>query len=183
MLSKPEGTKLMVMCPIRLPEGRTLEQQFEMYRKTGFARVLVGDEVVRIEDYQLASKDSIPPKVEQGEGFYLVIDRLSSASDRDTIARLVDSCETAFYEGHGTAVIQFLPDGERHVFSTRFEADGITFEEPTDKLFAFNSPMGACPECEGFGKVIGIDEQMVIPNTALSLYDGAVVCWRGEKMS
>ena len=183
MLSKPEGTKLMVMCPVRLPEGRTLEQQLEMYRKSGFARVLVGDEVMRIEDCQLASHGSTPQKGEQGGGFYLVIDRLSSAGDRDTIARLVDSCETAFYEGQGEAVIQFLPDGERHVFSTRFEADGITFEEPSDKLFAFNSPMGACPECEGFGKVIGIDEQMVIPNTALSLYDGAVVCWRGEKMS
>ena len=176
MLSKPEGTKFMVMCPIRLPEGRTLEQQLEMYRKSGFARVLVGDEVVRIEDVnsQLSTLNS---------QLYLVIDRLSSAGDRDTIARLVDSCETAFYEGHGEAVLQFVPDGERHVFSTRFEADGITFEEPSDKLFAFNSPMGACPECEGFGKVIGIDEQMVIPNTALSLYDGAVVCWRGEKMS
>ena len=169
MLSKPEGTKFMVMCPIHLPEGRTLEQQLEMYRKSGFARVLVGDEVVRIEDVN--------------SQLYLVIDRLSSASDRDTIARLVDSCETAFYEGHGEAVLQFVPDGEHYVFSTRFEADGITFEEPSDKLFAFNSPMGACPECEGFGKVIGIDEQMVIPNTALSLYDGAVVCWRGEKMS
>ncbi len=176
MLSKPEGTKFMVMCPIHLPEGRTLEQQLEMYRKSGFARVLVGDEVLRIEDVnsQLSTLNS---------QLYLVIDRLSSASDRDTIARLVDSCETAFYEGHGEAVLQFVPDGERHVFSTRFEADGITFEEPSDKLFAFNSPMGACPECEGFGKVIGIDEQMVIPNTALSLYDGAVVCWRGEKMS
>ena len=183
MLSKPEGTKFMVMCPIALPEGRTLEQQLEMYRKSGFARVLVGDEVVRIEDCQLASHGSTPPKGEQGGGFFLVIDRLSAGSDRDTVARLVDSCETAFYEGHGEAIIQFYPDGERHVFSTRFEADGITFEEPTDKLFAFNSPMGACPECEGFGKVIGIDEQMVIPNTALSLYDGAVVCWRGEKMS
>ena len=176
MLSKPEGTKFMVMCPIHLPEGRTLEQQLEMYRKSGFARVLVGDEVVRIEDVnsQLSTLNS---------QLYLVIDRLSSASDRDTIARLVDSCETAFYEGHGEAVLQFVPDGEHYVFSTRFEADGITFEEPSDKLFAFNSPMGACPECEGFGKVIGIDEQMVIPNTALSVYDGAVVCWRGEKMS
>ena len=176
MLSKPQGTKLMVMCPITLPEGRTLEQQLVMYRKSGFARVYVNGEVVRIEDVDSSSltPDSL---------LSLVIDRLSSGNDRDTIARFVDSCETAFYEGHGTAILHFLPDGEQHVFSTRFEADGITFEEPTDKLFAFNSPMGACPECEGFGKVIGIDEQIVIPNTALSVYDGAVVCWRGEKMS
>ena len=176
MLAKPEGTKFMVMCPITLPEGRTLEQQLEMYRKSGFARVLVDGEVVSIEDAnsQLSTLNS---------QLYLVVDRLVSGKDRDTIARLVDSCETAFYEGHGTAILQFVPSNEQYVFSTRFEADGITFEEPTDKLFAFNSPMGACPECEGFGQVIGIDEQMVIPNTALSVYDGAVVCWRGEKMS
>lgn len=176
MLSQPEGTKFMVMCPIALPEGRTLEQQLDMYRKSGFARVLANDEVLRIEDID-SSLSTLHSSL------FLVIDRLSAGSDRDTIARLVDSCETAFYEGRGEAILQFVPSGERHVFSTRFEADGITFEEPTDKLFAFNSPMGACPECEGFGKVIGIDEQMVIPNTALSVYDGAVVCWRGEKMS
>ena len=173
MLSQPQGTKLMVMCPICCPEGRTLEQQLEMYRKSGFARVMVNDEVMRIEDCNDTGQSSI----------FLVIDRLACANNRDTIARLVDSCETAFYEGHGEAVLQFMPSNEKHVFSTRFEADGITFEEPTDKLFAFNSPVGACPECEGFGKVIGIDEQIVIPNSALSLYDGAVVCWRGEKMS
>ena len=186
MLSMPEGTKLMVMCPITLPEGRTLEQQLEMYRKSGFARLLVNGEVIRIEEFSGQKGD-----------MFLVIDRLTAGSDRDTIARLVDSCETAFYEGHGTAILvegEKLKrlKGEKHeassnsqffTFSTSFEADGITFEEPTDKLFAFNSPMGACPECEGFGKVIGIDEQMVIPNTALSVYDGAVVCWRGEKMS
>ena len=176
MLSQPDGTKMMVMCPITLPDGRTLEQQLEMYRKSGFARVFADGVVMRIEEVnsQLSAFDS---------QLYLVVDRLTANSDRDTIARLVDSCETAFYEGRGTAILQFVPSNERHVFSTRFEADGITFEEPSDKLFAFNSPIGACPECEGFGKVIGIDEQIVIPNTALSLYDGAVVCWRGEKMS
>ncbi|MBO7167520.1 MAG: excinuclease ABC subunit UvrA [Bacteroidaceae bacterium] len=176
MLSQPEGTKLMVMCPIRLPEGRTLSEQLDMYRKSGFARIYSNDEVVRIEDVDVSTTSPSAP-------FFLVIDRLSCGNDRDTIARLVDSCETAFYEGHGEAVLQIVPSGERHEFCTRFEADGITFEEPSDKLFAFNSPIGACPECEGFGKVVGIDEEMVIPNTALSLYDGAVMCWRGEKMS
>ena len=182
MLSKPKGTKLMVMCPICCPEGRTLAQQMEMYRKSGFARIMVNGKVISIEDFS--------PSEEQEGDCCLVIDRLVSGDDRDTIARMVDSCETAFYEGHGTAILQFVPDpktsfegDERYAFSTRFEADGITFEEPTDKLFAFNSPIGACPECEGFGKVIGIDEQIVIPNTAMSVYDGAVVCWRGEKMS
>ena len=176
MLSQPEGTKLMVMCPIRLPEGRTLAEQLDMYRKSGFARIYSNDEVVRIEDVDVSTTTPSAP-------FFLVIDRLSCGNDRDTIARLVDSCETAFYEGHGEAVLQIVPSGERHEFCTRFEADGITFEEPSDKLFAFNSPIGACPECEGFGKVVGIDEEMVIPNTALSLYDGVVMCWRGEKMS
>ncbi|MBO7138526.1 MAG: excinuclease ABC subunit UvrA [Bacteroidaceae bacterium] len=175
MLAQPEGTKLMVMCPVCCPEGRTLAQQLEMYRKSGFARILVNDEVIRIED---ADPSILTPQSQ----LYLVIDRLTVGNDRDTIARLVDSCETAFYEGRGTAVLLFLPS-QFFTFSTSFEADGITFEEPTDKLFAFNSPIGACPECEGFGKVIGIDEQIVIPNSALSVYDGAVVCWRGEKMS
>ena len=180
MLAQPKGTKLMVMSPITLPEGRTLFQQLEMYRKSGFARVLVDEEIIRIEDFQ----DNGSQAANHGRSsLFLVVDRLVCANDRDTIARLVDSCETAFYEGRGEAILQFVPSNERHVFSTRFEADGITFEEPTDKLFAFNSPMGACPECEGFGQVIGIDEQMVIPNTAMSVYDGAVVCWRGEKMS
>ena len=182
MLSQAEGTKMMVMCPITLPEGRTLAEQLEMYRKSGFARVFANGEVMRIEDFQSVMSQSTPPMGGDGGGLYLVIDRLTSSNDRDTIARLVDSCETAFYEGHGTAVLLFLPS-QLFTFSTSFEADGITFEEPSDKLFAFNSPIGACPECEGFGKVIGIDEQIVIPNTALSLYDGAVVCWRGEKMS
>ena len=191
VLSKPEGTKLMVMCPVNVPEGRTLEQQLDVYRKSGFARIMVGDEVVQLTPQPplggVTSANKLPLKGAggswAGEAIALVVDRLSSGNDRDTIARLVDSCETAFYEGRGEAIIQFLPSGERHTFSTRFEADGITFEEPSDKLFAFNSPIGACPECEGFGKVIGIDEHLVIPNTALSLYDGAVMCWRGEKMS
>ena len=196
MLSKPEGTRMMVMCPIALPEDRTLEQQLEMYRKSGFARVYgpipgspnEGIWELSVENIQNMTLGGTSPKAERGEGLYLVVDRLAAHGDKATIARLVDSCETAFYEGHGEAVLQFVDGsasggGERHVFSTRFEADGITFEEPSDKLFAFNSPIGACPECEGFGRVIGIDEHLVIPNTALSLYDGAVMCWRGEKMS
>ena len=175
MLGLPKGTKMMVMAPMHVPEGRDLATQLEMYRKSGFARVAVDGQVVRIEDVQ--------PEAVGGKELCLLIDRLTASDERDSVARLVDSCETAFYEGRGEAILQLVPSGERHRFSTRFEADGITFEEPSDKLFAFNSPMGACPECEGFGKVMGIDEQMVIPNSALSLYEGAVVCWRGEKMS
>jgi excinuclease ABC subunit A len=107
---------------------------------------------------------------------------MSVDGSKDSIARLVDSAETAFYEGGGVCRILFLPSMISYDFSMRFEADGITFEEPNDNMFSFNSPIGACPECQGFGNVIGIDEKLVIPNTTLSVYDGCVVCWHGEKM-
>ena len=110
---------------------------------------------------------------------------MAVANSKDAISRLTDSAETAMYEGDGMCMLRFyLPDGttKLYSFSTKFEADGITFEEPNDQMFSFNSPIGACPVCEGFGRVIGIDEKLVIPNSALSVYDGAVVCWRGEKM-
>ncbi len=112
-----------------------------------------------------------------------MIDRLSVRDDNDSISRLTDSAETAFYEGGGEMMLRFYPAGILHKFNSRFEADGMQFQEPTDRLFAFNSPVGACPECEGFGKVMGIDEHLVIQDTSLSLYDGCVQCWRGEKMS
>ena len=110
---------------------------------------------------------------------------MSCSSERDTISRLVDSAETAMYEGDGACLMRFYqPDKSTSLyrFSTKFEADGMTFEEPTDQMFSFNSPIGACPVCEGFGQVVGIDEHLVIPNRSLSVYEGAVVCWRGEKM-
>ena len=190
------GTKFVVMAPIRVPEGRTLEQQLKAYVLEGYARIYVdtmspklGDdrglnagEFIRIDDYleKTASSDPQPPNL--GGLIYLVIDRLSIDDNKDTIARLVDSCETAFYEGHGELCLMVSPSGITYDFSTRYEADGMTFEEPTDQLFSFNSPAGACPECQGFGKVIGIDEHLVIPNTTLSVYDGCVVCWHGDKM-
>lgn len=131
--------------------------------------------MVRIDEYKPAQNDTV----------YLLVDRMSAASTKDAISRLTDSAETAMYEGDGMCMLRFyLPDGttKLHIFSTKFEADGITFEEPNDQMFSFNSPIGACPVCEGFGKVIGIDEHLVVPNRSLSVYDGAVVCWRGEKM-
>ena len=173
MLSYSRGTKFAVLCPLHIPEGRTLEEQLEMEMKAGFARVEVDSEIVRIED---APRSTLHP-------INLVIDRMSASDEKDTISRLIDSSETAFYEGGGEMMLRFYPAGIIHHFSMRFEADGITFEEPSDKLFAFNSPAGACPECEGFGRIIGIDEHLVIPNSALSVYEGAVMCWRGEKMS
>ncbi|MBR3442540.1 MAG: excinuclease ABC subunit UvrA [Bacteroidaceae bacterium] len=158
MLGLEEGTRLLLLAPIHLHDGRTMEQQKEIYEKEGFTRF------------------------EQVDGFdYLVVDRIVARKEQNTIDRLMDSTRTALYEGDGECALK-VADGATTHFSMRFEADGITFEEPTDQLFSFNSPAGACPECEGFGRVIGIDEDLVIPDKSLSIYDGAVVCWRGEKM-
>ena len=176
MLQQPEGTRFMVLCPLLTPTDRTLGQQLEMCIKNGFTRIEYKGDILRIED-------CLQTCVNWDETPYLVIDRMVSGASADTISRLTDSAETALYEGHGECVLEYMPGGEKIVFNTRFEADGMTFEEPTDRLFAFNSPLGACPECEGFGRILGIDEQLVIPNSSLSVYEGAVVCWRGEKMS
>ncbi len=175
MLSYPEGTRYTILTPILLREGRTLEEQLEIDRKQGFTRLEVNGETTRIEDYVPGPNDTV----------YLLIDRMACASTKDAISRLTDSAETAMYEGDGNCILRFYTEdgkSELHTFSTKFEADGIVFEEPSDQMFSFNSPIGACPKCEGFGKVIGIDEHLVIPNRSLSVYDGAVVCWRGEKM-
>ena len=174
-----KGTKFVVMAPVIIPEGRTLEQQLKMYVLNGYARIFVNSDFQRIDDY-LNSQTSTPSP--QSSTLYLVIDRLSVDDAKDVISRLVDSAETAFYEGNGECRLMFLPSMISYDFSMRFEADGMTFEEPSDNLFSFNSPVGACPECQGFGKIIGIDEHLVIPNTTLSVYDGCVVCWHGEKM-
>ena len=197
MLEFSGGTRFVVLAPLHVPEGRTVEQQLKACLLQGYSRISLtqplqkegseafgegeaGAAIMRIEDYLAASPH---PSEGQGEApVFLVIDRLAASDDKDTIARLVDSAETAFYEGHGSLCLMVLPSGLRYEFSTRFEADGITFEEPTDQLFSFNSPAGACPECQGFGKIIGIDEHLVIPNTSLSVYDGCVVPWHGEKM-
>lgn len=175
MLSYPEGTRYTVLTQILLREGRSIEQQLEIDLKQGFNRIEVNGEMVRIDEYKPGTEDTV----------YLLVDRMAVAGTKDAISRLTDSAETAMYEGDGMCMLRFyLPDGttQLHTFSTKFEADGITFEEPNDQMFSFNSPIGACPVCEGFGKVIGIDEHLVVPNRSLSVYDGAIVCWRGEKM-
>lgn len=175
MLSYPKGTRYTVLTPIVPREGRDVQQQIEMDRKEGFTRLEVNGEMVRMEDYAYNEADTI----------YLLIDRMSCDDSKDSISRLTDSAETAMYEGDGACLLRFYTaDGETrlHSFGTKFEADGITFTEPTDQMFSFNSPIGACPVCEGFGKIVGIDEHLVVPNRALSVYDGAVMCWRGEKM-
>ena len=183
MLDFPQGTRFTVLAPLVPREGRTLMEQLDIDMKQGFARVEVNREIMRIEDYLIKLQSESESKK---ANVYLLIDRMTSDTDQASISRLTDSAETAMYEGDGTCMLRFYSaDGSTQLFtfSTKFEADGITFEEPTDQMFSFNSPIGACPTCEGFGRVIGIDEQLVIPNTALSVYEGAVVCWRGEKMS
>ena len=172
-----KGTKFVVMAPVVIPEGRTLEQQLKMYVLNGYTRIFVKGDIQRISEYSENSESS-----EYSELPYLVIDRLTVDDAKDAVSRLVDSAETAFYEGNGECRLMFLPSMLSYDFSMRFEADGMKFEEPSDNLFSFNSPVGACPECQGFGKIIGIDEHLVIPNTTLSVYDGCVVCWHGEKM-
>ena len=167
------GTKFVILAPIHVAEGRTLARQLEMYLQEGYSRILVKDDFVRIEDFDGEA---------EAKDIFLVIDRSSVSEEKSDISRLTDSTETAFYEGDGSCRLLFQPSHICYDFSTRFEADGITFEDPSDNMFAFNSPLGACPTCEGFGSVIGIDEKLVIPNTSMSVYDGCVVCWRGEKM-
>ena len=178
-----KGTRFVIMAPIHLAEGRTLEQQLKMYVQQGYVRLFANSDFIRIDDYleQLANGQTPSPfGGGQGDAF-LVIDRLSVDDSKDAIARLVDSAETAFFEGRGELRLLFPPT-IFYDFSMHFEADGMTFEEPSDQMFSFNSPAGACPECQGFGRIIGIDEKLVIPNTTLSVYDGCVVCWHGEKM-
>ena len=171
-----KGTKFVVMAPIHVAEGRTMEKQLQTYVQNGYVRIFVNNEFYRIEDYLNTHHDNLDDSIN------LVIDRLSVDDAKDVISRLIDSSETAFYEGQGELRLMFLPSNITYDFSMRFEADNIQFEEPSDLMFSFNSPIGACPECQGFGKIIGIDEHLVIPNTTLSVYDGCVVCWHGEKM-
>ena len=177
-LSYSPGTRFLVLCPIRIQEGRTLEEQLRAYLLEGYTRIEQHKEVISIEDFLTGNLG-----VSAHSDIRLLIDRLSVNDSKENISRLTDSAETAFYEGGGELLLRFLPAGIEHTFSTHFEADGITFEEPTDQLFAFNSPMGACPTCEGWGNVTGIDPHLVIPDSSKSVYEGCVVCWRGEKMS
>lgn len=173
-----EGTRFVIATPVIISAERTLKNQLESYLKQGYSRLMVNGDFVRIDDFINDKRiDEIRP-----EDVMLVIDRMAVDFSADSISRISDSAETAFYEGQGQLRLILLPSLISYDFSTRFEADGITFELPSDNMFAFNSPMGACPTCQGFGSIIGIDEHLVIPNTTLSVYDGCVVCWHGEKM-
>ena len=181
-----QGTKFVIMAPLVVPEKRSLAKQLEMEIQQGYARLFYKGEFLRIDEMlenaellETADKE----RTDSAEHvIWLLIDRMSVDDANDSISRLLDSAETALYEGDGECRLMFLPSNISYDFSTRFEADGIKFEEPNDNMFSFNSPLGACPTCEGFGRVIGIDEKLVIPNSTLSVYDGCVQCWHGEKM-
>ena len=179
-LAYPDGTRVAVVAPLFVPDGRTLAQHIEVLRGAGYSRLYRDGAFFEFDDL-LA--DSSLPKV--NPGYELLVDRLVVSHEADEITRMGDSVETAFFEGHDAAVLAVWGDDgvHRHEFSRRFEADGIEFMEPSDLLFNFNNPYGACPVCEGFGKTIGIDERLVIPNPALSVYNDAVAPWKGDKMS
>lgn len=174
--SYSKGTKFVILSRLIINKEHTFERQLQIYLQQGFSRIYHNGDFIRIEeilnnDVKVSSDD-----------IYILIDRLSVDDAADTISRIHDSLETAFFEGDGACRLVFFPSNISYDFSDKFEADGIRFEEPNDNMFSFNSPIGACPTCEGFGKVIGIDEKLVIPNSSLSVYDGCVQCWHGEKM-
>jgi excinuclease ABC subunit A len=170
----PEGEKLLLLAPISLEEGRTMEDKLQALQQQGYARIKVNKEVVRIDEAStFKKKDTI----------LLVVDRIIFKEDEDFQNRLADAIQTAFFEGKGACIIETLSDNKQYPFSNKFEMDGIVFLEPNIHLFSFNNPYGACPKCEGYGDIIGIDEDLVIPNTGLSIYENAIFPWRGESMS
>ena len=183
-MSLPKGTAVMLLAPIVLPEGRDIRTQLDIWQKQGFTRILKGEEVVRIRDIE---------ELSDTKDVYLLIDRITADGEQSTANRFADSVQTAFFEGKGSCRIVAESNenetgtrGQRHKskdFSIRFEADGISFTEPTEHLFDFNNPLGACPVCNGFGNVIGIDPDLVVPDKQKSIYQEAIACWHGEKMS
>lgn len=173
----PEGTRYMVLAPVQKNNERSAQKQLELLQQQGFSRVRINDEIVRIDA-------SLLEAIDEQARIELVLDRLSVDPTPEHATRLADSVESAFFEGNGTCILSIDAPERRDVeFNNRFELDGIEFEEPSPNFFSFNNPVGACKRCEGFGSIIGIDEELVVPNTNLSIYEDAVVCWRGERMS
>ncbi|MFT5860505.1 MAG: excinuclease ABC subunit A [Flavobacteriaceae bacterium] len=171
-----KGTKCLILCPLVSIEKHGIERTLDMLKQQGYVRLLVDDEFALIEDLIASTPENIADAL-------LVIDRLGiDFSDEDTVSRYGDSISLAFAEGNGDCIIKLMSDGSSHTYSNRFELDGMEFQEPTEHFFTFNNPFGACKDCEGFGQVIGIDDSLVIPNRDLSLFEGAVAPWKGEKM-
>ncbi len=177
-LQYAEGTKFTVIAPLKVRGGRTLKEQLLINVQQGLSRIDVDGKVVSAEEFA----NSPEADTADATSLFTVIDRLSVSNTKEAVSRLTDSVETAFFEGDGECLLRFYPSRLINHFSVRFEADGITFQEPDDNMFSFNSPVGACPECGGIGMTLGIDENLVVPDKSKSVYDGAVVCWRGEKM-
>lgn len=180
ILSLPQGTDVMIFSPLEKINGRSLKQQLQVLLQQGFSRIMSHGEIHKIESVI----DQIGEKAKP-DNCYLIIDRINiEEEDPDLKARIDDSVQTAFYEGHGYLKVSYSQHGKEKLvdFSNKFELDGIQFEEPSVNLFTFNNPYGACKKCEGFGSIIGIDEKLVIPNPKLSVFEGAVACWKGEKM-
>ena len=171
-----DGTKLLLLAPIILEEGRTIENKLQTLQQQGYARIKVKDEVLRIDE-------ALKSKIKTDKNLFLVVDRIVFKNEEDFLNRLADAVGTAFFEGVGTCIIESLSDKKQTLFNNKFELDGMSFLEPNAHLFSFNNPYGACPKCEGYGDVIGIDDDLVVPNTALSVYENAIFPWRGESMS
>ncbi|HKI88764.1 MAG TPA: hypothetical protein VKA38_07050, partial [Draconibacterium sp.] len=178
--SLKEGTRLIIGSPLRKKNGRSLLQEAELLMQQGFSRLETNNEIKRIDELLDAGSENFC----NGE-CNIVIDRIVVKYDEDAQSRIADSVQTAFFEGQGECIVKVFNNGDTisQSFSNLFEADGMEFEEPTVHMFSFNNPVGACPTCEGYGKVIGIDEDLVIPNKSLSVYQDAIACWKGEKMS
>lgn len=171
-----QGNKGKNVIILAQPEKLHQQQSLSLLLSQGFTRIKYEDEFLRIDDVVTNKQE-----FKEREKLYLVIDRISVNDERDTVSRVSESVETALYEGNGVCFIEL--DGKIHSFSNRFEADGISFQVPSVNMFSFNSPIGACPKCEGYGRILGIDEDLVVPNKTLSVYEDAVMCWRGEVMS
>jgi excinuclease ABC subunit A len=179
MLGQEEGTRVLIMTPLLVRDGRSVADELTILLSKGYNRIMINDETAYIEEV-LEKPEAFPL---EGKDIFILIDRASvRKDDEDTQYRLSDSVQTAFFEGEGACYVQVVGE-EQRIFSDKFELDGIVFEEPTVNLFSFNNPFGACKRCEGFGKVLGIDPELVIPDKNLSVYDGAIAPWRTEKMS
>lgn len=175
-----DGSKLMVLTPVVATNDKSIWEQLKGFSYQGFSRIIANDETIQLEDILKFNTSSLDQ-----QKVFLLIDRLVVSHEQTAISRLTDSIETAFYEGNGVCTIKIFGEKETELlnFSKKFEADGMQFETPSVHSFSFNSPIGACPVCEGFGRVVGIDEDLVVPNKTLSIYEDAVVCWKGEVMS
>lgn len=178
----PLESKWLLLAPIHLEEGRKLIDKLKVLLQQGFARILVDNQTVRLDDF-VATLEMIDEKTLTDKEIVLIVDRIVVKNEEEFFNRIADAIQIAFYEGKGELSVQNADTNEKTVFNTNFQLDGLDFLEPNIHLFSFNNPYGACPSCEGYGNIIGIDEELVIPNTALSIYENAIFPWRGESMS